>query len=49
MDLFDWFQAVLVPPRDWLQILQTESITGTSTSTPTTVAKCRAGAGPRNT
>jgi len=29
---------MLNQPRDWLQILQTESITGTSTSTPTTVA-----------
>src|ERR1017187_7307865 len=32
------FHARSYQPRDWLQILQTDSITGTSTSTPTTVA-----------
>jgi len=35
-------------PRDWLQILHTESITGTSTSTPTTVANAAPEPGPNS-
>ena len=33
--------------RVWLQILQTDSITGTSTSTPTTVARAAPEEGPK--